>query len=238
MDRRRKVEFILIILIFSYSLFDTRVRDACMHTWIVIHFFTMCKASARTCKLNIPGLHFSLELLMTLGLFLNFLTPSFHRSKSAGDIQVDPAIIRQIRYEELQKYREQIKDSENKWQDVSITTLTLQDICLLPPVLNIWMKTSRHRSKRWAQDLRDLCGSRESRCCGAAAGWKESCLDRRQRRRQTLIGAALPSGYGLSSFPYQCLCQETPRPAHTNHIMNLKWCNMDRWCNTETPELN
>ncbi|XP_049449362.1 LIM domain only protein 7 isoform X6 [Epinephelus fuscoguttatus] len=42
---------------------------------------------------------------------------SIDGSKSAGDIQVDPAIIRQIRYEELQKYREQIKDSENKWQD-------------------------------------------------------------------------------------------------------------------------
>ncbi|XP_049904521.1 LIM domain only protein 7-like isoform X2 [Epinephelus moara] len=39
------------------------------------------------------------------------------RSKSAGNIQVDPAIIRQVRYEELQKYREQIKDSEDKWQD-------------------------------------------------------------------------------------------------------------------------
>nr|XP_033473682.1 LIM domain only protein 7-like isoform X10 [Epinephelus lanceolatus] len=42
---------------------------------------------------------------------------SIDGSKSAGDIQVDPAIIRQIRYEELQKYREQIKDSEDKWQD-------------------------------------------------------------------------------------------------------------------------
>ncbi|XP_070770377.1 LIM domain only protein 7 [Enoplosus armatus] len=38
-------------------------------------------------------------------------------SKSTNDIQVDPAVIRQVRYEELQKYREQIKDSEDKWQD-------------------------------------------------------------------------------------------------------------------------
>uniref|UniRef100_A0A3P9NJE6 LIM domain 7a n=1 Tax=Poecilia reticulata TaxID=8081 RepID=A0A3P9NJE6_POERE len=38
-------------------------------------------------------------------------------SKSTSDIQVDPSIIRQNRFEELQKYREQIKDSEDKWQD-------------------------------------------------------------------------------------------------------------------------
>ncbi|XP_041806088.1 LIM domain only protein 7 isoform X3 [Chelmon rostratus] len=39
------------------------------------------------------------------------------RSKSTNDIQVDPAIIRQARYEELQKYRQQIKESEDQWQD-------------------------------------------------------------------------------------------------------------------------
>uniref|UniRef100_A0A3B3YGA0 LIM domain 7a n=1 Tax=Poecilia mexicana TaxID=48701 RepID=A0A3B3YGA0_9TELE len=39
------------------------------------------------------------------------------RSKSTSDIQVDPSIIRQNRFEELQKYREQIKESEDKWQD-------------------------------------------------------------------------------------------------------------------------
>ncbi|XP_027879902.1 LIM domain only protein 7 isoform X9 [Xiphophorus couchianus] len=38
-------------------------------------------------------------------------------SKSTSDIQVDPSIIRQNRFEELQKYREQIKESEDRWQD-------------------------------------------------------------------------------------------------------------------------
>ncbi|XP_015243180.1 PREDICTED: LIM domain only protein 7 isoform X4 [Cyprinodon variegatus] len=38
-------------------------------------------------------------------------------SKSTSDIQVDPSVTRQNRFEELQKYREQIKDSEDKWQD-------------------------------------------------------------------------------------------------------------------------
>ncbi|KAM4731970.1 LIM domain only protein 7 isoform 3-T3 [Anableps anableps] len=38
-------------------------------------------------------------------------------SKSTSDIQVDPSVIRQARFEELQKYREQIKESEDKWQD-------------------------------------------------------------------------------------------------------------------------
>ncbi|XP_042350885.1 LIM domain only protein 7 isoform X3 [Plectropomus leopardus] len=42
---------------------------------------------------------------------------SIDGSKSTNDIQVDPAIIRQVRYEELQKYREQMRDSEDKWQD-------------------------------------------------------------------------------------------------------------------------
>ncbi|XP_034042817.1 LIM domain only protein 7 isoform X2 [Thalassophryne amazonica] len=38
-------------------------------------------------------------------------------SKSMSDIQLDPEVIRQIRYEELQKYREKIKESESQWQD-------------------------------------------------------------------------------------------------------------------------
>ncbi len=83
-------------------------------------------------------------LLMPRIFFKNCL--SLHRSKSTSDIQVDPNIIRQTRYEELQKYREQIKDSEDKWQDVSIYTycaLTLQDICLLPVILVIQIKTSK-----------------------------------------------------------------------------------------------
>ncbi|XP_059198463.1 LIM domain only protein 7-like isoform X3 [Centropristis striata] len=39
------------------------------------------------------------------------------RSKSTSDIQVDPDIIRQVRYDELQKYRDQVKESDDKWQD-------------------------------------------------------------------------------------------------------------------------
>ncbi|XP_076021835.1 LIM domain only protein 7 isoform X3 [Genypterus blacodes] len=38
-------------------------------------------------------------------------------SKSVSDIQVDPGVVRQERFEELQKFREQLKDSEDKWQD-------------------------------------------------------------------------------------------------------------------------
>ncbi|XP_031725932.1 LIM domain only protein 7 isoform X2 [Anarrhichthys ocellatus] len=39
------------------------------------------------------------------------------RSKSTSDIQVDPNIVQQFRYEELQKHREQTKDTEDQWQD-------------------------------------------------------------------------------------------------------------------------
>uniref|UniRef100_A0A668AAA2 LIM domain 7a n=1 Tax=Myripristis murdjan TaxID=586833 RepID=A0A668AAA2_9TELE len=39
------------------------------------------------------------------------------KSKSMSDIQVDPAIMQQARFEELQKYRERVKASEDQWQD-------------------------------------------------------------------------------------------------------------------------
>ncbi|XP_035809534.2 LIM domain only protein 7 isoform X4 [Amphiprion ocellaris] len=42
---------------------------------------------------------------------------SIDGSKSTNDIKVDPAVARQVRYEELQKYREQVKESDDKWQD-------------------------------------------------------------------------------------------------------------------------
>ncbi|XP_061917775.1 LIM domain only protein 7 isoform X2 [Entelurus aequoreus] len=39
------------------------------------------------------------------------------RSKSTSDIQQEPSAARQIRYEELAKYREQVKQTEDEWQD-------------------------------------------------------------------------------------------------------------------------
>ncbi|KAG7467104.1 hypothetical protein MATL_G00149840 [Megalops atlanticus] len=38
-------------------------------------------------------------------------------SKSMSDIPVDPAVLRQVRYEELQKIRSQARENEDKWQD-------------------------------------------------------------------------------------------------------------------------
>ncbi|KAG9349551.1 hypothetical protein JZ751_027998 [Albula glossodonta] len=38
-------------------------------------------------------------------------------SKSMSDIPVDPAVLRQVRYEELQKIRAQARESEDQWQD-------------------------------------------------------------------------------------------------------------------------
>uniref|UniRef100_A0A087XZV0 LIM domain 7a n=1 Tax=Poecilia formosa TaxID=48698 RepID=A0A087XZV0_POEFO len=60
-------------------------------------------------------LRYKRKLLLERLLFSPLL--SSLRSKSTSDIQVDPSIIRQNRLEELQKYREQIKESEDKWQD-------------------------------------------------------------------------------------------------------------------------
>ncbi|XP_061735760.1 LIM domain only protein 7-like isoform X3 [Nerophis ophidion] len=39
------------------------------------------------------------------------------RSKSTSDIQQESSAARQLRYEELAKYREQVKQTEDKWQD-------------------------------------------------------------------------------------------------------------------------
>lgn len=49
--------------------------------------------------------------------------PFLHRSKSTSDIQAEPAAMRQVRYEELQKVREQIKESDDQWQNVSVTDM-------------------------------------------------------------------------------------------------------------------
>ncbi|KAJ8253385.1 hypothetical protein GJAV_G00212340 [Gymnothorax javanicus] len=42
---------------------------------------------------------------------------TFTRSKSMSDIPADPEVMRQIRYEELQKLREQAKETEDQWQN-------------------------------------------------------------------------------------------------------------------------
>lgn len=36
------------------------------------------------------------------------------------DLAVDQEALKQVRYEELQKIREQVKENEDQWQDVSI----------------------------------------------------------------------------------------------------------------------
>ena len=43
-----------------------------------------------------------------------------------SDISVDAASLRQVRYEELQKIREQGKESDDQWQDVSIACTDTQ----------------------------------------------------------------------------------------------------------------
>lgn len=71
------------------------------------------------------GIHFFLPNASPLCVFLETFKKMFllstHRSKSTSDIHVDPSVMRQLRYQELQKYREQVKESDDKWQDVSIT---------------------------------------------------------------------------------------------------------------------
>ncbi|XP_033984441.1 LIM domain only protein 7 isoform X5 [Trematomus bernacchii] len=42
---------------------------------------------------------------------------SIDGSKSTSDIQVEPSVNRQVRYEELQQVREKTKESDDKWQD-------------------------------------------------------------------------------------------------------------------------
>ncbi|XP_071212217.1 LIM domain only protein 7-like isoform X2 [Salvelinus alpinus] len=42
---------------------------------------------------------------------------TFTRSKSMSDLAVDQEALKQVRYEELQKIREQVKENEDQWQD-------------------------------------------------------------------------------------------------------------------------
>lgn len=56
-----------------------------------------------------------------------FLTASVFRSKSISDITEQmnfSNMSRELRFEELRKMREQMKESEEKWQDVSNTYTT------------------------------------------------------------------------------------------------------------------
>lgn len=82
-----------------------------------LNFFTIfiCVCQEKTYEklacaaFNVPGIQ--LFLLSALSLA--------DRSKSVSDIPVDVGVARKERFEELQKFREQIKDSDDKWQDVS-----------------------------------------------------------------------------------------------------------------------
>lgn len=42
-----------------------------------------------------------------------------HRSKSTSDLPVNPSILRQLSYEEMEKFREQQKANDDVWEDVS-----------------------------------------------------------------------------------------------------------------------
>ncbi|KAM9343234.1 LIM domain only protein 7-like isoform 3-T3 [Pholidichthys leucotaenia] len=51
------------------------------------------------------------------GNLTRYMQESMDGSKSTSDILTEPTVSRQIRYEEMQKLREQIKESDDKWQD-------------------------------------------------------------------------------------------------------------------------
>ena len=146
---------------------------------------------------------------MPAGLFKkSFLlfTVSLHRSKSTSDIQAQPSVIRQFQTEDLQRYREQVKQSDDQWQDVSITDMcTAQErwriSVFFPPILSY---NSRHTNgiKLCSTDKVDLkCEDMIYGICvirvairraggvvqSVAMGWKDSCLDRSQRQTQTLV---------------------------------------------------
>lgn len=80
---------------------------------------------------------------------LSFFSKLFYffprRSKSTSDIQADPAATRKAQMEELQKYREQVKEGDDKWQDVSTTD-----------------DTSRRRNAVGVTRERRVCGAGEA----------------------------------------------------------------------------
>lgn len=117
--------FWVMYFFFSYNLFDMMVRAMHAMLWWntfckVLFLFLFFLPNASIYKLNTPP-------PLVWGVFSEtfefFFLLSTHRSKSTSDIHVDPSVMRQLRYQELQKYREQVKESDDKWQDVSITCM-------------------------------------------------------------------------------------------------------------------
>lgn len=49
------------------------------------------------------------------------------RSKSLSDIPTEQ--VQKVRFEDLQKVREQVKQNEDQWQDVSISSTSLPLLC-------------------------------------------------------------------------------------------------------------
>lgn len=164
-----------------------------------------------TCQLN-----FWCLLIFEKKKSLLDLLFSPRRSKSTSDVHVDPAVIRQVRYEELQKYREKVKQSEDKWQDVSTMCTDIwgylsaaHSSCYMIQDMPAWAERSlvavQMRRKMSHTDLWDpyvLLGEQGSRCFGVL----DSC--RVEKRTvwieivgvQMLTRAALPSGYGPASL--------------------------------------
>lgn len=76
-----------------------------------------------------------------------------NRSKSTNDIQLEPGV---KRYEQLQKFREQIKESESQWQDVSIyqTPVLKKEMLALNLTFNSFLFPVERRSLNG-----DLCST-------------------------------------------------------------------------------
>lgn len=52
------------------------------------------------------------------------------RSKSLSEIPVEQAV-QKVQFEDLQKFRAQVKENEDKWQDVSTVSARLLCFCVL-----------------------------------------------------------------------------------------------------------
>lgn len=126
MDGWYKLEYILTIWtwnnVFLLQLIWHSGKKQCMYTFF---FFFTLKFWPGYTNWTSPSPLISAEADSPWSFKKSFLlfTVSLHRSKSTSDIVVEPTVLRQIHTEELQKYREQIKQGEDKWQDVSITDM-------------------------------------------------------------------------------------------------------------------
>ncbi|XP_055086741.1 LIM domain only protein 7 isoform X2 [Periophthalmus magnuspinnatus] len=154
---------------------------------------------------------------------------SLDGSKSTSDIDMEQSIARQVRYEELQKYREAIKQSDDKWQDdlskwksrrKSVNSDIVKKKEEREKIEEITYGSNR-KSKTFKEMQEDRENKRQSlgsRLGSLSFGDDEDVFDRSvstQRARYGRSNTIDTPRYSSSSYSRPVLKDEEPSPAST-----------------------